>query len=66
MTSLIQEIADRYPDRIVIFDSPPLLATSEASVLASHMGQIVMVIEAERTPQEAVKEALARIEGPVM
>lgn len=63
MTSLIQEIANRYPDRIVIFDSPPLLATSEASVLASHMGQIVMVIEAEKTPQEAVKEAVARIEG---
>lgn len=63
MTSLIREIADRYPDRIVIFDSPPLLATSEASVLASHMGQIVMVIEAEKTPQEAVKEAVARIEG---
>lgn len=63
MTSLIQEIANRYPDRIVIFDSPPLLATSEASVLASHMGQIVMVIEAEKTPQEAVKEAIARIEG---
>lgn len=63
MTNLIREIADRYPDRLVIFDSPPLLATSEASVLASHMGQIVMVIEAEKTPQEAVKEALARIEG---
>jgi len=63
MTSLIREIANRYPDRIVIFDSPPLLATSEASVLASHMGQIVMVIEAEKTPQEAVKEAVARIEG---
>lgn len=62
MTSLIREIANRYPDRIVIFDSPPLLATSEASVLASHMGQIVMVIEAEKTPQEAVKEAIARIE----
>lgn len=63
MTNLIQEIASRYPDRIVIFDSPPLLATSEASVLASHMGQIVMVVEAEKTPQEAVKEAVARIEG---
>ncbi|PIV88513.1 MAG: protein tyrosine kinase, partial [Hydrogenophilales bacterium CG17_big_fil_post_rev_8_21_14_2_50_63_12] len=41
----------RYPDRIVIFDSPPLLSTSEASVLATYMGQIVFVVEAERTPQ---------------
>jgi protein-tyrosine kinase len=63
MNSLIQDIQHRYPDRIVIFDSPPLLATSEASVLAAHMGQIVMVVEAEKTPQVALKEALAQIES---
>lgn len=62
MNSLIEDLASRYSDRIVIFDSPPLLATSEASVLASHMGQIVMVVEADRTPQAAVREALAQIE----
>lgn len=63
MKSLVRDIANRYPDRVIIFDSPPLLSTSEASVLASHMGQIVMVVEAERTPQEAVKEALSQIES---
>lgn len=63
MSSLILDIRHRYADRIVIFDSPPLLATSEASVLATHMGQIVMVVEAERTPQEALKEALSHIES---
>ena len=63
MNKLIEDIANRYPDRIIIFDSPPLLSTSEASVLATHMGQIVMVVEAERTPQDALKEALAQIES---
>jgi receptor protein-tyrosine kinase len=63
MNSLIRDIQHRYPDRIVIFDSPPLLATSEAGVLAAHMGQIVMVVEAEKTPQGALKEALAQIES---
>jgi receptor protein-tyrosine kinase len=62
MDRLIEDLASRYSDRIVIFDSPPLLATSEASVLASHMGQIVMVVEADKTPQAAVREALAQIE----
>lgn len=62
MNSLIEDMASRYSDRIVIFDSPPLLATSEASVLAAHMGQIVMVVEADRTPQAAVREALSQIE----
>ncbi|WP_338769390.1 XrtA-associated tyrosine autokinase [Massilia sp. METH4] len=63
MTSLVREIAERYPDRIVIFDSPPLLLTSEAHVLASHMGQIVVVVESEKTTQHAVKEALHQLEG---
>jgi protein-tyrosine kinase len=63
MTSLVKEIANRYPDRIVIFDSPPLLLTSESRVLASHMGQIVMVVEAQTTTQHAVKEALHQLEG---
>jgi len=62
MNHLIEDLASRYSDRIVIFDSPPLLATSEASVLAAHMGQIVMVVEADRTPQAAVREALTQIE----
>ncbi|MGZ5780881.1 MAG: XrtA-associated tyrosine autokinase, partial [Burkholderiaceae bacterium] len=37
MIGLLSEISKRYPDRIVIFDSPPLLLTSEAHVLASQM-----------------------------
>ena len=63
MSDLLAEIAHRYSDRIVIFDSPPLLLTSEAHVLASQMGQIVLVVAAEKTPQQAVKEALRQIES---
>lgn len=63
MSALVRDIASRYPDRVVIFDSPPLLMTSEARVLASHMGQIAMVVEAETTTQHAVTEALRRLEG---
>ena len=44
------------------FDSPPLLQTSEARVLANQMGQIVLVVEAERTTQQMVREALRQIE----
>ena len=63
MDRLISDVASRYSDRLVLFDSPPILATSEASVLASHMGQIVMVVESEKTPKSALREALSRIEG---
>ncbi|HTP46801.1 MAG TPA: XrtA-associated tyrosine autokinase [Casimicrobiaceae bacterium] len=63
MASLLQEMAARHPDRIIVFDSPPLLATTEARALASHMGQIVMVVEADRTTQALLKHALETIES---
>ena len=63
MAMLIREIATRYTDRIIIFDSPPLLRTTEARVLASHMGQIVMVVAAESTSRKVVSAALAAIES---
>jgi exopolysaccharide/PEP-CTERM locus tyrosine autokinase len=63
MSTLLSEIANRYADRIVIFDSPPLLITTEASVLAAQMGQVVMVVEAETTTQNAVREALRLLDS---
>lgn len=61
MQLLMQELSTRYSDRVIIFDSPPLLLTNESSVLASFMGQIVFVAAANITPQHAVQEALERI-----
>ncbi len=63
MTQLLEQMSNRYPDRIIIFDSPPLLVTTESRVLATHMGQIVMVVEAERTTHSTVRQALATIEN---
>ena len=63
MNQLLEQIARRYPDRIVVFDSPPLLVTTEARVLATHMGQIVVVVEAERTTQGSVRQALGTIDA---
>lgn len=63
MAALLEEIATRYADRVVVFDSPPLLVTTEARVLATHMGQIVMVVESGRTTHAMVKQALATIES---
>jgi exopolysaccharide/PEP-CTERM locus tyrosine autokinase len=63
MNRLLDDMATRYPDRIIIFDSPPLLLTTEARVLATHMGQIVVVVQAGRTLQADVRNALATIEA---
>ena len=63
MGLLLKELVHRYEDRIIIFDSPPLLLTSEARVMASQMGQIVLVVEAEKTTQQTVRETLRQIES---
>ena len=63
MIRLLDDMAKRYPDRIIVFDSPPLLLATEARVLASHMGQIVMVVRAEKTLRSEVTHALATIEA---
>ena len=61
MYALVDELASRYKDRIVIFDGPPLLASPQARVLAGLVGQVVFVIEAGKTPQALVEEAVSMI-----
>jgi len=59
---VIDELQSRYSDRIVLFDSPPLLATSEALVLATLVGQIALVVAADSTPRMAIREALGLLD----
>lgn len=63
MGRLLLTLAARSPGQIVIFDGPPLLATSEAKVLASRLGQVVLVVAASTTPRSAVAMALAELES---
>lgn len=62
MEKLVEHLSSRYSDRILIFDSGPLLAAPEAHVLARYMGQVVLVVEAGKTTHSAVQQALATIE----
>jgi receptor protein-tyrosine kinase len=61
MGGLVEEMAHRYPDRVIVFDSPPALASSVPGVLALHVGQIAFVVEAERTSEAAVSAGLAAV-----
>jgi exopolysaccharide/PEP-CTERM locus tyrosine autokinase len=63
MVRLLSSMAKRYADRIIIFDSPPLLVATESRVLASSVGQIVMVVCAQRTLQSDVLQALDMIKS---
>jgi len=62
MADIAMQLSTKLADHVIVFDSPPLLITSEANVLASLMGQIVMIVCADRTPQQGVVEALNSLE----
>ena len=51
------------PDRIVVFDTPPALAASIPAELAKLVGQVVLVVMADNTPQGAIKDAISLLSG---
>lgn len=57
MDAIIAALVAGRPDRVLIFDSPPLLAASPAAVLAGHVGQTVLVVRADRTSESALRDA---------
>lgn len=61
MALFAEELSNRYPDRLVIFDSPPLLAATQGEILAKLVGQVVLVIEAEKTMQSVVMESVDKL-----
>jgi protein-tyrosine kinase len=59
---LIEALLAADPRRLVIFDSPPALAASPASVLANHVGQVMLVVRADRTSDGDLREAIAMLD----
>lgn len=60
---LVEQLLQQNPTRIAIFDSPPALSASPASVLAMHAGQTVMVVKADVTSEAELREALELLNG---
>jgi protein-tyrosine kinase len=58
MEQTMKHLAHSDPTRIVVIDSPPLLVTSESPALAHAVGQVVLVVRAGFTPQQAVLDAI--------
>lgn len=58
MEDVAEQMCVRDPSRIVLFDSAPLLMSSEPLALANVVGQIVLVVRAGVTPQSAVFDAI--------
>lgn len=65
MATLAKELAERYPDRIVIFDCPPILGVTETPVLSSLVGQAVVVVEESKTKLDDVKKAVSQLDEDI-
>jgi protein-tyrosine kinase len=63
MARMMADIATRYADRFIIFDGPPALASSETGVLAAHVGQVIMVVQANETSRQAIAQAVALVDA---
>ena len=62
MGRICMELSKNGPRRIAIFDSSPLLLTTEAAALSNQVGQVVVVVRANSTPQRAVLDAVGRLD----
>jgi exopolysaccharide/PEP-CTERM locus tyrosine autokinase len=61
--TVIESLVRGSPDRLVIFDSPPALAASAASVLAGLVGQVMLIVRADRTSEGDLRNAVALLDG---
>ncbi|MBU2979220.1 XrtA-associated tyrosine autokinase [Alteromonas sp. C1M14] len=61
MAETVNEFANRYPDRIVIFDTPPLIGITETAVLANFAGQAVVVVEEGKSKLNDIRHAVERL-----
>jgi receptor protein-tyrosine kinase len=63
LAAAILRLALALPEHIIVVDSPPCLSTSDPSSLATIAGQVVLVIQAERTQQSEVEAALDMVDA---
>jgi protein-tyrosine kinase len=61
--TVLQDLLDANPSRVIIFDSPPVLAASPASVLALNAGQALVVVKADKTSEAELRDAIGLLSG---
>jgi Mrp family chromosome partitioning ATPase len=49
--------------RIILFDSPPVLMASCATVLANHVGQSLVIVRADHTTEADLRETIGLLSG---
>ena len=61
MQDLMSEVKNRYPDRVIVINAPPVLASSEARVLARYGDQCVLTVPYGRSAMATVDDAITAL-----
>ena len=61
MEALLEEVASRYNDRLIILDSPPPKMTAEAGALARYVDGILLVVKYASTPKDSITELINKL-----
>jgi len=59
MRSLMTEMKNRYSDRIILFDVPPVLSKADVIAFSPLVDCIVMVVEEGKTSMQDIKKAVS-------
>ena len=63
MRTLVQEMKERYPDRYIIFDCPPLLTHADPLIFGDYIDGIILVVEAGKAPEADIRKAMELLSG---
>jgi exopolysaccharide/PEP-CTERM locus tyrosine autokinase len=58
MVRFIEEVKNRYRDRLIIIDSPPSSVTAESKFISQHVDGIIYVVMANKTPRKDIEKAI--------
>jgi protein-tyrosine kinase len=61
MANLCHELSARYPDRVIVLDTPPVLASAEPAILATYVHQLIMVVSADQTDKHQLRKSLEAV-----
>jgi receptor protein-tyrosine kinase len=61
MANLCKELSARYPDRVIVLDTPPVLASAEPAILASYVHHLMMVVAADQTDRHQLRKSLETV-----
>jgi exopolysaccharide/PEP-CTERM locus tyrosine autokinase len=61
MSDMMEEVKQRYHDRLIVIDSPPPSMAAETAFLARNVDGIILVVRHGKTPREEVEELIEKM-----